>query len=324
MSKRNTSRVSGQVLAETQETAIDAMLLGLAERIARWAERTEDGATALPTLFLFRREAPTEPISYMLEPSVCLIAQGSKRLVLGEEVYVYDSHQYLITSLGLPVIVEIIEASREKPYLGLRLELDQRAIAQLMVDSNLPLSRTHQANRGMAVSDVSISLLEPFNRLLALLDEPESIPILAPLIEREILYRLLVGEQGFRLRQIAAAGSQSHQISRAIDWLKTNFTKPLHIEDLASYVNMSASTFHHHFRALTAMSPLQFQKWLRLNEARRLMLVEHLDASTAAFQVGYESPSQFSREYSRVFGRPPLRDIKNLRRMPLGEWVSST
>ncbi len=297
------------------------MRLELAAKIARWAERREDGTTEIPALFLFRQEAPTEPISYMLEPSVCLIAQGRKRLVLGEEVYVYDAHQHLVTSLGLPVIVEIIEASREKPYLGLRLELDQRVIAQLMVDSNFPPSRMQQANRAMAVSEVSLSLLEAFNRLLALLDEPENIPILAPLIEREILYRLLVGEQGLRLRQIAAAGSQSHKISGAIDWLKGNFAKPLHIEDLASYANMSATTFHHHFRALTAMSPLQFQKWLRLNEARRLMLVERLEAATAAIQVGYESPSQFSREYSRLFGRPPLRDVKNLRHMPVGERV---
>jgi len=294
------------------------MRLGLAERIARWAERTEDGATAIPALFLFRHEAPTEPVSYMLGPNVCLIAQGRKRVVLGEEVYVYDAHQYMITSLGLPVIVQIIEASREKPYLGLRLEIDQRAMAQLMVDINLPLPKAQQASRGMAVSQVSLPLLHAFHRLMDLLDEPESIPVLAPLIQREILYRVLMGEQSLRLRQIATAGTQSHQISRAVDWLKGNFSKPLHIGDLAAYANMSTSTFHHHFRALTAMSPLQFQKWMRLNEARRLMLVEHLEAATAAFQVGYESPSQFSREYSRLFGQPPQRDITSLREVGVG------
>lgn len=323
MSRLNTSRFSGQVLAGTQETAIDAMLLGLAERIARWAERTEDGATALPALFLLRHDAPTEPVSYMLGPNVCLIAQGRKRVVLGEEAYVYDAHQYLVTSLGLPVIVEIIEASREKPYLGLRLELDQRAMAQLMVDINLPIPKAQQASRGIAVSEITLPLLQAFHRLIDLLDEPESIPVLAPLIQREILYRLLVGEQGLRLRQIASAGTQGHQISRAVDWLKGNFSKPLHIDDLAAYANMSNSTFHHHFRALTAMSPLQFQKWLRLNEARRLLLVEHLEAATAAYQVGYESPSQFSRDYSRLFGSPPLRDVKNLRQMPVAERISS-
>jgi len=149
--------------------------------------------------------------------------------------------------------------------------------------------------------------------LIDLLDEPEDIPILAPIILREIFYRLLMGDQGPRLRQMASAGSQSQQIARAIDWLKGNFTRPLHIDDLARQVNMSISTFHHHFRELTAMSPLQYQKWLRLNEARRLMLTENEDAATAAFQVGYESPSQFSREYSRLFGAPPLRDITSLR-----------
>jgi len=233
---------------------------------------------------------------------------------------VYDAHHFLITSVDLPVVAQVIEASKKKPYLGLVLELDQRAISQLMVDSHLPLPRVQPAaSRGMAVSEVSLPLLNAFQRLLDLLDEPVSIPILAPLIQREILYRLLVGEQGPRLRQIGAAGSQSHQIARAIDWLKGNFTKPLRIDDLAASAQMSTSTFHHHFRALTAMSPLQFQKWLRLHEARRLMLVEHQDASSAAFQVGYESPSQFSREYSRLFGKPPLRDITNLRHITVSE-----
>ena len=171
-----------------------------------------------------------------------------------------------------------------------------------MVDSNLPPPRAQQSSRGMATGEVTLPLLTAFQRLIDLLAEPKDIPILAPIIQREIFYRLLVGDQGARLRQMASAGSQSHQIARAIDWLKGNFTRPLRIDDLAAQVHMSTSTFHHHFRALTAMSPLQYQKWLRLNEARRLMLTERLDAATAAFQVGYESPSQFSREYSRLFG----------------------
>ena len=154
--------------------------------------------------------------------------------------------------------------------------------------------------------------------MIELLAEQQDIPILAPIIQREIIYRLLVGDQGARLRQIASAGSQGHQIARVIDWLKSHYTSPLRIDDLARQANMSASTFHHHFRALTAMSPLQFQKVLRLNEARRLMLIEPLDATTAAFQVGYESTSQFSREYSRLFGAPPLRDITNLRQTAVG------
>jgi AraC-like DNA-binding protein len=228
-------------------------------------------------------------------------------------VYVYDAHHFLITSVDLPTVWQIIEASREKPCLGLVLKLDRREISQLMVDSHLPQPRAQQSSRGMATGEVTLPLLNAFQRLIDLLAEPKDIPILAPIIQREIIYRLLVGDQGARLRQIASAGSQSQQIARAIDWLKGNFTRPLRIDDLATQVHMSPSTFHHHFRTVTAMSPLQFQKWLRLNEARRLMLTEDADAATAAFNVGYESPSHFSREYTRLFGAPPLRDIKNLR-----------
>ncbi len=234
---------------------------------------------------------------------------------LGDDSYVYDAHNFLLTSVDLPTFVQVIKASKEKPYLGLVLNIDQREISQLMVDSNLPPPRPQQSSRGMATGEVTLQLITAFQRLIELLDEPKDIPILAPIIKREIFYRLLIGDQGARLRQIAAAGSQSNQIARAIDWLKGNFTKPLRIDDLAALVNMSTSTFHHHFRQVTAMSPLQYQKWLRLNEARRLMLAREQDATTAAFQVGYESPSQFSREYSRMFGAPPLRDVANLRQM---------
>jgi AraC-like DNA-binding protein len=188
-----------------------------------------------------------------------------------------------------------------------------------MVDSNLPPPRAQESSRGMATGEVTLPLVAAFGRLIDLLSEPQDIPILAPVIQREIFYRLLVGDQGLRLRQMASIGSQSHQIARAIDWLKSNFARPLRIDDLATQVNMSISTFHHHFRVLTAMSPLQYQKWLRLHEARRLMLTERLDAGAAAFQVGYESPSQFSREYSRLFGSPPLRDITNLRQITAAE-----
>jgi len=209
-------------------------------------------------------------------------------------------------------VVQIISASQEKPYLGLRLTLDLREVSQMMVDSHLPPPHRLPSNRGMATGKVTLSLITAFHRLVDLLGEPRDIPILAPIIQKEIVYRLLIGDQGARLRQIASAGSQSRQIARAIDWLKGNYTEPLRIDDLARRVNMSTSTFHHHFRALTAMSPLQYQKRLRLNEARRLMLVQPLDATTAAFQVGYESTSQFNREYSRLYGAPPLRDIKNV------------
>ena len=190
-----------------------------------------------------------------------------------------------------------------------------------MLDSHLPTPRTQMSSLGMASGEITLPLLTAFQRLIDLLADPTDIPILAPIIRREIYYRLLVGDQGARLRQMASAGSQSHQIAQAIDWLKGNFSKPMQIDDLSRQVHMSTSTFHHHFRALTAMSPLQYQKWLRLNEARRLMLTERLDAAGAAFQVGYESPSQFSREYSRLFGSPPLRDIMNFRQIAAVENV---
>ena len=272
--------------------------VALGKSLARLTEDGEQHTTAIPGLSLFRRIEPTEPVSGIYEPSVCLVAQGAKRVMLGEDTYVYDAHHYLITSVHLPTVVQIMEASRSKPYLGIRLMLDLREISQLMVDSNLPPPRVQQSSRGMATGEVTLPLLTAFQRLIDLLAEQQDIPILAPIIQREIIYRLLVGDQGERLRQIASAGSQSHQIARAIDWLKANFSRPLSIDDLAAQVRMSSSTFHHHFRSMTALSPLQFQKQLRLQEARRLMLSEHLDAATAAFQVGYESPSQFSREYN--------------------------
>ena len=307
------------VMRDIENNNMEVALEALGKSIARWTEQGEQHVTAVPGLSLFRRDEPTEPISGMYEPSICLVAQGAKRVLLGDDTYVYDAHHYLITSVHLPTVVQIITASREKPYLGLRLKLDRREISQLMVDSNLPPPRAQQSSRGMATGEVTLPLLTAFQRLIDLLAEQQDIPILAPIIQREIIYRLLVGDQGVRLRQITSAGSQSHQIARAIDWLKGNFTRPLRIDDLATQVNMSTSTFHHHFRTLTAMSPLQFQKSLRLNEARRLMLTERQDATTAAFQVGYESASQFSREYSRFFGAPPLRDITDLRQIAAGE-----
>lgn len=291
----------------------------LIESIARWTEKGEQQTTAIPGFSLFRRDEPTEPISGMYEPSICLAVQGAKRVLLGEDTYVYDAQHYLITSVHLPTIVQIIEASPEKPYLGLRLKLDLREISQLMVGSNLPQPRVQQSNRGMAIGKITLPLINAFQRLIDLLSEEQDIPVLALVIQREIIYRLLVGDQGMRLRQIASAGSQSHQVARAIDWLKCNYTQPLRIDDLAAQASMSNSTFHHHFRSMTALSPLQFQKQLRLQEARRLMLSEQLDAATAAFQVGYESPSQFSREYNRLFGAPPLRDINKLRQVSYTE-----
>lgn len=303
------------VMQNTDNNSLEVAIEALVASIARLTEKGELHTTAVPGLSLFRRDEPTEPMTGMYQPSVCMVAQGAKRVMLGDDTFVYDAHHYLITSVHLPTVVQIIEASREKPYLGLRLMLDLREISQLMVDSNLPQPRAQQSGRGMAIGEVTLPLLNAIQRLIDLLAEEKDIPILAPVIQREIIYRLLVGDQGERLRQIASAGSQSQQIARAIDWLKGNYSQPLRIDNLAEQASMSTSTFHHHFRSMTALSPLQFQKQLRLQEARRLMLAERMDAANAAFQVGYESPSQFSREYNRLFGAPPLRDISKLRQM---------
>ena len=199
---------------------------------------------------------------------------------------------------------------------GLVLKLDQRIVAELIAQGGLPLPTERSTDRGIGIGlgTVTSALLDPIKRLVDLLDEPSAIPVLAPLIQREIHYRLLMSDQAARLWQISAVGSQGHRVAKAIDWLKMNYAQTLRIEDLAAQVQMSTSSLHQHFRQLTAMSPLQYQKWLRLNEARRLMLNEDSDAANAAFEVGYESPSQFSREYTRLFGAPPKRDIDRLRR----------
>ncbi|MGD9826035.1 AraC family transcriptional regulator N-terminal domain-containing protein [Desulfobacter sp.] len=297
---------------EMQEKMSDASQ-ALAKSIARWTGDENQVDTKIPGLRLSRWTTPTEPTSYTLESSICLIAQGTKRVLLGEDAYVYDANRFLITSVDLPVVANIIEASSEKPYLGVILEIDLKEISQLTVDSGLPVGRSGQAQKGMAVGRLSLPLLETFQRLIDLLTEEENIKILAPLIKREIFFRLLTSDQGPRLQQIAASGSHSHQISKAIAWLKNNYTHPLRVNELAASAGMSKSAFHNHFKVMTSMTPLQFQKRLRLNEARRLMLTQNMDAMTATFEVGYESASQFSREYSRLFGAPPLRDINRLR-----------
>ncbi|CAI2328388.1 AraC family transcriptional regulator [Vibrio parahaemolyticus] len=285
----------------------------LAKLIDRWTGNANQYDTPISGLRFSRWTTPTPPTSYTHNPSICLIAQGRKRVLLGEESFIYDANHFLISSVDLPIIANIIEASEEQPYLGLIMELDLTEISQLIVDSELAFTQAKEAQKGIAVGELSESLLDAFVRLAELLDEGQNIKILAPIIKREIFYRLLMSEQGTRLHQIVTAGSHSHQIAKAIDWLKNNFVKPLSVGDLASYTGMSKSSFYTHFRSMTSMTPLQFQKKLRLSEARRLMLTENLDTMAATFKVGYESPSQFSREYSRLFGAPPSKDIKSLR-----------
>lgn len=271
----------------------------------------------LPGLALMRFDEPAHNSCSVYEPCVAVIVQGSKRLLLGEETLSYGEDRCLIVSMDMPVKTALMQASPERPYLAVGLRLDWHDIASLMLEMPPATARKPETDsRAMATGALTAPLLEAFDRLLALLDQPDDIPALAPLIRREIHYRLLAGEAGWRLRQIASVDSQSHQVARAIAHLNTRFAEPLRVETLAREVGMSLTTFHHHFKSLTAMSPLQYQKQLRLGEARRLMLSEHLDASTAAFRVGYESPSQFSREYRRLFGAPPSRDMADMRWQP--------
>lgn len=300
-------------LAKEDELAWKLALHGaIARSIALRTSGDEDRATDIRNLAFFRRETVTQPCVCLVEPSVVMVSQGAKQLLIGDERFPYDADHFLITSLDMPASSQVLEASPETPCLGLVLRIDLRLMADVIAQGELTPPTERAGERGIARGTMTRSLLDAIKRLVDLLDDPAAIPVLAALIQREIHYRLLQSEIGGRLWQIASTGSQSHRVAKAIDWLKANFRSPLRIDELASRVQMSTSSLHFHFRQLTAMSPLQYQKWLRLNEARHLMLSEHLDAGSAAFQVGYESASQFSREYSRLFGAPPKRDVEEL------------
>ena len=272
---------------------------------ARWP-------TAIPGVTLMRADAPTLPVGALHKPLLCIVAQGRKRVLLGEKLFEYDSAKYLIASVDLPITGAVCEASARTPYLAMSFALDPAILAAMLLD--MPQSGDGgKPFPGLAVSPMTADLLDPVLRLLRLLDRPADSAMLAPLAEREILYRLLLGPQGPMLRQIALADSRLSQIARAIGWIKDNYEQPLRIEALAAIAHMSPSSLHRHFKQVTAMSPLQFQKRIRLQEARRRVLGQQGDAASVGFAVGYESPSQFSREYSRLFGAPPGRDAARLR-----------
>jgi AraC-like DNA-binding protein len=301
-------------VAFEQEGQREARRAALATTIDRWTAGSEDVHTSITGLTFFRREALTPPGLCQIEPSVVLAVQGTKRMLVGASSYAYDSNHFLVAALDIPASSQVLEASPERPCLGLTMRLDVRTLAELVTQMHLPPVRDSAERSGVTLGAVTSPLLEAFGRLTDLLDEPEAIGPLAPLVQREIHYRLLLADQSGRLRQLTAVGSQSYSVARAIEWLKANYASPLRVEELADRAHVSASSLHHHFRLLTAMTPLQYQKWLRLHEARRLMLTADFDATRAAFEVGYESPSQFSREYSRLFGAPPRRDVTDLRR----------
>lgn len=293
--------------------SLDAARLELAGLIERYCTMDGPNPTPIDGLSLFRASSTSTPICAVYRSVLAVAAQGTKHLSLADEAFQYDSRHYLITSVDLPVIGQITEASPERPYLCAVLDMDPHKIAELAGSMQLAPLPPGAGALGLGVSPLTAPVMDAFLRLVRLLDTPDDIPVLAPMRERELLYRLLTGAQGQRLRSIAAADSQGHRTARAIDWIKGNFDQPLSIDALADAVNMSKSSLHHHFKALTAMSPLQYQKQIRLQEARKMMLTEAVDAATVARRVGYESPSQFSREYRRLFGAPPLRDIARMR-----------
>ncbi|HEU5350410.1 MAG TPA: AraC family transcriptional regulator [Terracidiphilus sp.] len=288
----------------------------LAQAIGTQARTEGYTATDIAGLRLFRRSEHTACASAAYEPTLVLFAQGRKRINLGKAAYVCDSSRFLLTSVDLPVVSQVIEATRETPLLGIVLQLDMTEVRSILGEEEFASATESSGPRGMAIGLSSAELLDACLRLVNLLKAPRDIPFLARMIEREIFYRLLRSPQGAHLRAIATLGEQSHRTAKAVSWLRMNYARPLRVEELAEMARMGVSTLHHHFRALTAMSPLQYQKQLRLHVARERMLNDGMDAASAAFEVGYESASQFNREYRRFFGQPPMRDVK-VRRMAL-------
>jgi len=295
--------------ASGEQRAVE-MRAELARRIAARAVAEGDTVTEIPGLRVYRRSAPTACASAAYEPSLVVFVQGRKRINVGKTTYVCDSSNFLLTSVDLPVVSQVVRASEREPILGLLLRLDMVEVRRILSEQEFHLREESADARAMAVGVTSVELLDACTRLVDLLDTPQDIPFLSSLIQREIIYRLLRSPQGKHLRAIATLGEQSHRTAKAVEWLRVNYAKPLRVEELATKARMGVSTLHHQFRSLTAMSPIQYQKQLRLHVARERMLNEGLDAASAAFEVGYESASQFNREYSRFFGQPPMRDVK--------------
>lgn len=273
--------------------------------------------TSIPRLSLVRFSKQTEPLQTLQHPALCIIVQGSKQVMLADEIYIYGPARHLVVSVDLPVSGQIIEASEEKPYLCIRLDLDLPALGAMFMEIAPPATEpVGGCSKAICLAETSPQFLESALRLLRLLQSPEDIAYLAPLAERELMYRLLRGPQAHKVRRMLMPDSRLQQVTRAITWIRENYAAPFSIEQVAAQARMSPSSLHQHFRDVTAMSPLQYQKQLRLQEARRLILTSAVDAATAAQRVGYDSPSQFSREYRRLFGFPPIQDVARLKQEP--------
>jgi AraC-like DNA-binding protein len=282
----------------------------LVGKVASHIQTEGDNATAIPGLRLYRRDAPTACMSAAYDPKLIFFVQGEKHINLGGNMLVCGGFNYLLTSVDLPVLSQVVKATPEEPMYGILLNLQMPMVREILSQEEFQIPEAVAGARGMNVGKSTAEMFDACLRLLNLLDSPRDIPFLGNLIQRELIYRILREPQGMHLRSIATLGEQCNRTARAVAWLRENFSKPLRVEDLAEVAQMGVSTLHHHFRSLTAMSPLQYQKQLRLHTARIRMLTDGLDAASAAFEVGYESPSQFSREYSRFFGQPPMRDVK--------------
>jgi len=303
-------RANQNVASGDSRAEAETMRAELARKIAAHVHTEGPVDTAVPGLILSRRTAPSEFLCTTYEPELVVFAQGEKRITVGGTTHLCDGSNFLLTSVDLPVESQIIKASKSEPYLAMVLKLEMPMVREILSQDEFLQPEPSSRTLGMAVGKTPIELLSACCRLLDLLDAPQDIPFLGSLMQREILYRLLRSPLGRHLRAIATLGEQSNRTAKAVAWLKANYEKPLRVEELASVAQMGISTFHHHFRSLTAMSPLQYQKRLRLHVARVRMLTGGMDAASAAFEVGYESASQFNREYSRFFGQPPMRDIK--------------
>lgn len=290
----------------------------LARAIARHLPADGTVATAIPGVTLIRASTPTLPMPVVYEPTVCFVAQGRKRALLGTAVYDYDPAHHLIASIGLPVVGAVTAASREAPYLSLQLDLDPGELAELALDHPGVAGGDAAAPPGLTLGATAPALLDAATRLVTLLDTPADAAALAPLVRREIHYRLLAAPEGAALRQLARSDTRLSQIGRAIRWIRDHYRERCPVDEAAAVAALSRSAFHHHFKVVTGLSPLAFRTRLRLQEARRLMLSEAIEAASAGYRVGYESPSQFSRDYARLFGAPPAADAGRLRAAAAG------
>ncbi|MDR6713038.1 AraC-like DNA-binding protein [Pseudomonas hunanensis] len=297
----------------TFDPTMEALRQELSGLIMRHTPEPGGVQSPIEGLFLSRYEENLRGMPALAQPALCILAQGNKTLFLGDEQYTYDPLHYMVVSVTLPITGAMLDASPANPCTGLRLDIDPAEISQLIAESGPMLVPPLPSGRGLFVERSDAPFLDALLRLVRLLDSPRDIAVLAPLVRRELLYRVLRGPQGYRLYELALANSQTHRVCQAIAWLNQHYQLPLRIDDLAREVNLSTSTLHHRFKAVTSMSPLQYQKQLRLQEARRLMLNDGIEAAVAGYRVGYESPSQFSREYSRLYGAPPIRDVARLR-----------